>query len=88
MEKRIHRMKTSLGTCRTAKVSGIKFPSVLKKRGGLSKNKQKNQYEQNTEKDVWTILAKIAGEYREYLVQTEESKCQAEFGPYSVNEDV
>ena len=87
MEKRIHRMKTSLGTCRTAKVSGIKFPSVLK-RGGLSKKKKKERYEQNMEKDVWTISAKIAGEYRGYLVQTEESKCQAEFEPYSINEDV
>ena len=52
------------------------------------KKKKKERYEQNMEKDVWTISAKIAGEYRGYLVQTEESKCQAEFEPYSINEDV
>jgi len=40
------------------------------------------------EKDVWTTLPKTAGECRGYLVQTTESKFQAEFGLYSVNEDV
>lgn len=40
------------------------------------------------EKDVWTTLPKTAGECRGYLVQTTESKFQAEFGLYSVNEDI
>ena len=89
MEKRIHRVKTSLGTCPTA--SFWNEANANLKRGDfqkVKKEKKKRIYEQNMEKEVWTTLPKTAGECRGYLVQTTESKFQAEFGLYFVNEDV
>ena len=85
MEKRIHRVKTSLGTCPAASFWNEAIANL--KRGDFQKVKKK-KYEQNMEKDVWTTLPKTAGECRGYLVQTTESKFQAEFGLYSVNEDI
>ena len=78
-------MKTSLGTCPAA--SFWNEANANLKRGDFQKVKKK-KYEQNMEKDVWTTLPKTAGECRGYLVQTTESKFQAEFGLYSVNEDI
>lgn len=41
------------------------------------------------EKDTWTILAKTAGKYGEWLVPTGEGfKCQAEFGLYTVKAEM
>lgn len=41
------------------------------------------------EKDTWTILAKTAGKYGEWLAPTGEGfKCQAEFGLYTVKAEM
>lgn len=66
MEGTICRVKISLGPC-TASVSGAKHWSVLKKRGGLSKNEC---YDQDVEKDTRTVSAKAAGKTRAWRART------------------
>lgn len=58
--------------------SRMKLQAALKKRGGLSKKKEREREKKNMEKDAWwTVLAKTAGKYREESMQTEDKfRCQ------------
>lgn len=57
MEKKIQRMKLSLGTC-TAIFQNEALINLKEERCTF-----KNGQEQNMEKDMWTVLAKTAGKY-------------------------